>query len=268
VVYFTPNTDCGFLHAVSTAVFATDLPACLSISWTEHEEHEDPTFMLALSGYCSDAAGLGTTVCVSAGDAGSTDGLDDGKQHVGFPASSPFALACGGTSLTAFDGKITKEVVWNDGPRSATGGGISNFFPEPPWQENTPMPANVNPGGLRGRGLPDVAGNADPSTGYQIYVFGGALIVGGTSAVAPLWAGLLALVNEYAGTGGMGFLNLILYGDSSAQRTFNDITTGSNGAYPAGPGWDACTGWGSPNGDPLMQILATWAFAQWQTALV
>jgi kumamolisin len=264
LVYFAPNTNQGFLDAVSTAILAANRPACVSISWGGPEASQDRSFMTTMDGYFGDAAALGITVCVAAGDNGSSDGLGDGRQHADFPASSPHALACGGTILDSGDGtRIDSEVVWND-DTGTTGGGISDVFPVPAWQSGTSVPASVNPGGFSGRGLPDVAADASPRTGYKVRVDGTDQVIGGTSAVAPLWAGLIALMIQYLGEGGTGFLNLALYSDTSAQQTFNDITVGNNGAYEAGPGWDPCTGWGSPHGDRLLQILGTWVHAQTQ----
>jgi kumamolisin len=267
LVYFAPNTSQGFLDAVSTAVLATNRPAAVSISWGAPEAFQDQSFMTTMNTYFADAAALGVTVCVAAGDNGSSDGVGDGHQHADFPASSPYALACGGTILDSTDGvSIDSEVVWND-DTGATGGGISDVFPIPDWQARTSVPPSANPGGFAGRGVPDVAGNASPHTGYQVRVDGNDSVIGGTSAVAPLWAGLVALMTQYLGEGGTGFLNQILYSDTSAQQTCNDITAGNNGAYQAGSGWDPCTGWGSPNGDRLLQVLGTWVFAQTQTGL-
>ena len=118
------------------------------------------------------------------------------------------------------------------------------------------MPPSVNPGNFVGRGIPDVAGDADPFTGYQIDVDGSDIVVGGTSAVAPLWAGLIACFNSGLKTS-VGYLNPTLYQTvASAAGTFHDITSGNNDGYSAGPGWDACTGWGSPNGAAILQSLA------------
>jgi kumamolisin len=193
------------------------------------------------------AAALGVTICVAAGDNGSSDGETDGKVHVDFPASSPNLLGCGGTALIAAGTTISSETVWNEGPDSATGGGISSTFPLPDYQKNVPMPGAF-------RGVPDIAGDADPNTGYQVRVDGQDMVIGGTSAVAPLWAGLIALINQKLGTPA-GFLNPLLYGSLSGKNLFNDVTSGNNGAYSAGPGWDACTGWGSPDGSMLLAAL-------------
>jgi kumamolisin len=144
--------------------------------------------------------------------------------------------------------------VWggtaNDG---ATGGGVSIEFALPSYQASAKVPDNVDTG-KPGRGVPDVAGNADPQTGYQTLVDGSQQVVGGTSAVAPLWAGLVALLNQSLGAP-LGFANPRLY-DLLGTAAFHDITSGSNGAYSAGPGWDACTGLGSPGGTALASALA------------
>ena len=205
-----------------------------------------------------DAAALGVTVCAAAGDDGSSDirdqSQDDGKLHVDFPASSPFALACGGTRLEAANGKITREVVWNEGRQDgATGGGVSQVFDLPAWQKNANVPES--PSGSRGRGVPDVSGDADPLTGYVVRIDGRDGVIGGTSAVAPLWAGLVALLNEKLGKP-VGYLNPVIYG--LPEGVFRDIDQGDNDVsrqgkpYKAGPGWDACTGLGSPNGAALL----------------
>jgi kumamolisin len=141
-------------------------------------------------------------------------------------------------------------VVWNDGSgNGASGGGVSETFPLPAYQQSANVPVSVNTGFV-GRGVPDVAGDADPDTGYNVEVDGQAIVVGGTSAVAPLWAGLIALLNQQLGKS-VGFLNNSIYGALSTTG-FNDIVSGNNGAYSAGPGWDACTGWGSPIGTALL----------------
>ena len=208
--------------------------------------------MAALDAVIQDAAALGVTVLTAAGDAGSGDGENDGRAHADFPASSPHAIACGGTRLGPGG---TDEVVWNEGSGGgATGGGISDQFDPPSWQANAGVPVSANPGTRRGRGVPDVSGNADPQTGYRVLVDGRATVVGGTSAVAPLWAGLVALLNELLG-GQVGFLNPELYAGVVAGGGFRDITVGDNGAYSARAGWDACTGLGTPRGGAILAAL-------------
>jgi kumamolisin len=254
LVYFAPNTDRGFLDAIGTAIQATRAPSVVSISWGAPEARWTEQAMTQFDRALQAAAVLGVTVCCASGDSGSTDGVNDGRAHVDFPASSPHVLACGGTRLEARNGSISREVVWNAGG-GATGGGISDVFPLPSWQSSTKVPASANPGGRRGRGVPDVAGNADPATGYQVRVDGQDAVFGGTSAVAPLWAALVARINQRLGNP-IGFLNPVVYG-AGGQTTLHDITKGTNGAYKAARGWDACTGLGSPDGAKLLAAMTT-----------
>jgi kumamolisin len=253
-VYFAPNTDAGFLDAITTAIHdTTHKPSVISISWGGPEVSWTSQAMTAMDEAFQAAATLGVTVCIASGDNGSSDGVTGGGDHVDFPASSSFALACGGTSLRGTQTTIESENVWNDGASGgASGGGISSFFPTPAWQEG--LSARNDQGqsvALTMRGVPDVAGDADPETGYDVRVDGTDTVIGGTSAVAPLWAALIALIN---GTNGKpaGFVNPLLYANPKALR---DITAGSNGDFDAAAGWDACTGLGSPNGKILSGIL-------------
>jgi kumamolisin len=252
-VYFAPNTDQGFLDALTTAVHdSTNKPSAISISWGSAESNWTPQALDAFNSACQDAAALGVTVCVASGDNGSSDGVNDGQPHVDFPASGVYVLGCGGTILLSSGGQITEEDTWNEQPNGgATGGGVSTYFPPPAWQQAASVP--LAPNNQPGRGVPDVAGDADPTTGYQIVVDGQSGTVGGTSAVAPLWAGLVALLNQLLGQPA-GFLNPLLY-SKLPQDILNDITQGSNGAYNAGPGWDPCTGLGSPNGTNLVAAI-------------
>ena len=255
-VYFAPNTNQGFLDAVTSAVHdSVNKPSVISISWGSSESNWTAQAMTQFDQAFQAAAAMGVTVCCAAGDNGSSDGVADGRAHVDFPASSPFALGCGGTKLTASGQNISAEVVWNANPtNSATGGGVSGFFPLPAYQNNAHVPPASGTAGQTGRGVPDVAGDADPASGYQVRVDGQNLVIGGTSAVAPLWAGLIALMNQKLGHP-VGFLNPLLYGSLAGRGLFNDIVSGNNGSYSAGPGWDACTGWGSPIGSKLLTAL-------------
>jgi len=257
VAYFAENTDAGFLNAITTAVHdSTNNPSVVSISWGGPESSWTQQAMTSMDEAFQSAAAMGVSVCVAAGDDGSTDGVTDGLNHVDFPASSPNVLACGGTQLVASGNTVTNETVWNELANSegATGGGVSDFFPLPSWQNGAGVPPSANPNKNVGRGVPDVAGNADPSTGYVTLVDGNADVIGGTSAVAPLWAGMIALINESIGKP-VGFLNPLLYQGAAAARDLNDITIGNNGAYSAGSGWDACTGLGSPIGAQMAAAL-------------
>ncbi len=257
VVYFADNTDAGFLNAITTAVHdSTNNPSVVSISWGGPESSWTQQAMTSMDEAFQSAAAMGVSVCVAAGDDGSTDGVSDGLNHVDFPASSPNVLACGGTQLVASGNTVTSETVWNElaNNEGATGGGVSDFFPLPSWQNGAGVPPSANPNQNVGRGVPDVAGDADPTTGYVTLVDGNPDVIGGTSAVAPLWAGLIALINESIGKP-VGFLNPLLYQDAATARDLNDITSGNNGAYTAGSGWDACTGLGSPIGTQVAAAL-------------
>jgi kumamolisin len=253
VVYFAENTDAGFLNAITTAVHdSTNNPSVVSISWGGPESSWTQQAMTSMDEAFQSAAAMGVTICVAAGDDGSTDGVNDGLNHVDFPASSPNVLACGGTELIASGNTIGSEVVWNElaNNEGATGGGISGVFPLPSYQSGAGVPPSANPGGAAGRGVPDVAGDADPTTGYVTLVDGNPDVIGGTSAVAPLWAALIALINESIGKP-VGFVNPLLYQSASTAGDFNAITSGNNGAYSAGPGWNACAGLGSPIGNEV-----------------
>jgi kumamolisin len=264
VAYFADNTDAGFLNAITTAVHdSTNNPSIVSISWGGPESSWTQQAMTSMDEAFQAAAAMGVTVCVAAGDDGSTDGVTDNLNHVDFPASSPNVLACGGTKLVASGNSITSETVWNElaNNEGATGGGISDVFPLPSYQSGAGVPPSVNPNHNVGRGVPDVTGNADPTTGYVTLVDGNPDVIGGTSAVAPLWAGLIALINESIGKPA-GFINPLLYQDASTAGDFNDITTGNNGAYSAAKGWDACSGLGSPIGTQVAAALGAPSSAQ------
>jgi kumamolisin len=346
IVYFAPNNgDQGFVDAISAAAEATPAPIAISISWGQSEDKWTAQGMQAMNQAMSDAAALGISVCAAAGDNGSSDGVNDGQVHVDFPASSPYALGCGGTKLIAdpATGTVSSEVVWNElaSGEGAGGGGVSDQFPLPSWQANAGVPARASAqpaaagaasaaagstdagstdgdstngdstdagstdeeidsehrrrhptggggggnggtgggggnggsggsggsgssgsggsggSGAGGRGVPDVAGNADPTTGYQIYSGGQAQVVGGTSAVAPLWSALIARLAQASGKR-FGLLQPLVYAGVSPGTDvpgFRDITSGNNGAYSAGPGWDACSGLGVPDGTALLSRL-------------
>jgi kumamolisin len=281
VVYFAPNNgDQGFVDAISAAAHATPAPIAISISWGQSEDSWTAQGRSAMDAAMADAAALGITVCAAAGDNGSGDAVNDGEPHCDYPASSPNALGCGGTKLIAdaATGQISSEVVWNEtaANEGAGGGGVSDQYPLPSWQADAGVPAraagttttgsgsthhrhhrSAEAASSGGRGVPDVAGDADPTTGYQIYSGGQAQVVGGTSAVAPLWAALVARLAEATGKR-FGLLQPLLYAGVSPGTDvpgFRDITSGDNGAYSAGPGWDACTGLGSPDGTALLERL-------------
>ena len=260
VVYFAPNTDAGFLDAITTAIHDTvNKPSVISISWGGPESSWTQQSLTAFDSAFQAAALLGITICVASGDNGSNDGVTTGGDHVDFPASSPHALACGGTRITVTGNAITSEAVWNDGAQGgAGGGGISGAFALPAWQTGL----NVTQAGggskaLAMRGVPDVCGDADPETGWDVRIDGTDTAIGGTSAVAPLWAGLIARINGNNG-GPVGFINPVLYANPA---TLSDITEGNNGDFAAAIGWDACTGLGSPNGTKVAAVLSSRAVA-------
>jgi kumamolisin len=253
-VYFAPNTDQGFYDAISQAAHDTgNRPSVISISWGGPEDSWTAQSLQAMESALEDAVALGVTVAAAAGDSGSSDGESDGQPHVDYPASSAYVLACGGTRLEASGSAIASETVWNEDAANegATGGGVSTAFPLPSWQQNAQVPAA--PGGGTGRGVPDVAGDADPLTGYRIRLDGQDQVIGGTSAVAPLWAALVARFNQQLGSP-LGDPHPAFY--QIGTKAFRDITTGDNGDYRAGTGWDACTGLGSPNGQALLDALS------------
>jgi kumamolisin len=277
VVYFAPFTERGWVDVLSRAIHDEQhQPSIISISWGWPEANWLWTkrALRAVDGVLREAAALGITVCCASGDDGSADELTDGRAHVDFPASSPHILSCGGTTLRVAGGRLAAEWVWNDGPRSvgggASGGGVSQFFSLPAWQTIVGVPPSLN-GGRLGRGVPDVAGDADPGTGYIVRVHGRDTVIGGTSAVAPLWAGLIARINQHLGQP-LGYLNPLLP-QLVAAGGFQDITVGTNdttgwiGGYPAHSGWDACTGWGRPIGDALLSALQVEPDAQLAQAL-
>jgi kumamolisin len=252
VVYFTPNTDQGFQDAISTAIHDTaNNPSVISISWGGPESSWSAQAMQTMDQVAQEGAALGVTITVASGDNGSSDGVSDGSNNVDFPASSPNVLACGGTTLFSSNGSISEETVWNDGADGgASGGGFSTTFAQPSYQSSlaTSFP------GQSGRGVPDVSGDADPDTGYNILVDGEQGVIGGTSAVAPLWAGLIAVLNQQLGRR-LGYVNPALYALAEPNNGFNDITQGDNGSYSAGSDWDPCTGLGSPIGTTLATLL-------------
>jgi kumamolisin len=249
-VYFAPNTDQGFYEAISQAAHdTTNKPSVMSISWGGPEDSWSTQSFNAMQSALEDAVAMGVTVIAAAGDDGSSDGETDNQPHVDFPASSQYVLACGGTRLQASGSTIKSETVWNEtaSNNGATGGGVSAQVAKPDWQSGITLPS-----GTSGRGVPDVAGDADPESGYQVRVDGQDTVIGGTSAVAPLWAALIARCNQSLGSP-LGDVHAAIYQIGSAA--FQDITSGNNGDFKAAKGWDACTGWGTPNGTKLLTAL-------------
>jgi subtilase family serine protease len=266
VVYIGPDSEQGLIDAVTTAIHdAVYMPSVISISYggAELDKTSTSNWTKALinSAHAAfqEAALLGVTVLASSGDQGTQAMVTDGKAHVEYPASDPYVTAVGGTSISNVSGTSFTEFTW---PYS--GGGISDFFrppdfPLPPWQSFARVPASVNDG-RNGRGVPDIAGNADGHSGYIIYLSGGPSFAayGGTSASTPLYAALVALLNAGLGEN-LGYLNPMLY--ALPSFVFRDIADGQSNSYlgspgyVSGPGWDACTGLGVVNGMALKYAL-------------
>jgi kumamolisin len=264
-VYFAPNTNKGFLDAINFATHDSERkPGVISISWGGPEAITDQQSLQAYHEIFLEAAALGVTVCTASGDHGTADldaGHWDGKMHVDHPSVDPLVLACGGTQIDAHD----RDVVWNDttpfdvsvfgGGGWASGGGISECFPVPDYQQNANVPVSLATG-KAGRGVPDIAMSA---TNYFTRVQGGEGASGGTSAVAPLMAGLVALLNQ-GKKKNVGFLNPFLYTNTESGLV-TDITDGTNAitetvkGYTAAVGWDPCTGLGAPDGTAMLARL-------------
>lgn len=286
VVYFAPSaSDMHFSDAILDAVHdSVNSPSVISISWGGPEDSATGQFIDDFNTALEDAQNLGITVLVASGDNGAADeGPNewDGKAHVDFPSSSPLVLACGATTIDTSGTTLQGEGAWNQGfadtdPQvdsfGSVGGGISDVITDvPAWQTDLTMPANVNGSGP-GRGVPDVTGNGDPQSGYKIIVDGQVGVIGGTSAVAPLWAGLITRINQQMGHRA-GFVNPTLYANPAA---FNDVELKSNRVssqtghenlgYDAIQGWDASSGLGSPIGTAVAGALAAAPAAVLQTA--
>ena len=288
-VWFAPDTPAGWYAAIHAALGQAGAfdprsrrsprpPTVLSISWGNVESQWKANRMWAIHRALELCRHHATTVCCASGDFGSL-GSPPGKAAlpgVSFPASSPYALACGGTRLRLRRDRVAEETAWNSewgGVRMASGGGVSGLFPRPDWQRRAGLPDPrrlgsplwisgqvARPSRFRGRGVPDVAANADGDSGYRIRVGGVDAVGGGTSAATPLWAALVALLAEELGHP-LGWLNPLAY-RAELRPGFRDVTRGTNdvsrrplGFFRAGPGWDAVTGLGSPDAEGLLRAL-------------
>ena len=280
ILYFAKDaSDQGFLDAMTAAINdPQNALTAISVSWGGPEAGKGDSgtgsgttaqFQDNFDQALQSAAHLGITVCVASGDSGSADSAangpnSDGGAHVDFPASSPYALGCGGTRITVAGNAITDEVVWHSGENVGSGGGVSRYFALPSYQANANVPPAVNPAGPVMRGVPDVSGNAASESGYRVLCDGQEFPdpskqlpgIGGTSAVAPLWAGLVALLAQALGAK-LGWIHPQLYALAPSTSAFNDITSGNNGDYQAAPGWDPCTGLGRPDGQKLREALTS-----------
>jgi kumamolisin len=174
---------------------------------------------------------------------------------VDFPASDSGVVAVGGTQVILDkNGKVVKETAWNDGPHSSTGGGRSTVEPRPKYQKDVDMPPNVTGNTFDGKGVPDVAENASPASGYVVRVGGKYGAIGGTSGAAPAMGAYTTAMSEAVGGRNFGNMNNFFYANG-ASGIFNDITQGDNNGYKSGKGWDAVTGWGTPKIPEMIELL-------------
>ena len=274
VLYFADFTEQGWITALDAASQdQTNDPGVISVSWGYAEDADIWTdqAMTQVNDTLQEMALLGITVCVAAGDDGSSDAIGDGLAHVDFPGSSPFVLSVGGTTIPSKGGN-QPDIAWKEGDGlradngGSTGGGVSAVFDRPAWQSSLTIQP-VNPGAKVGRIVPDIAANADwDASPYLLVVDGGAQPNGGTSAATPLCAALVTLINQQRGAGNrIGYLSPILYqasgGSTIGALGCTDVQSGDNitdsiGGYQAGPGYDAVSGWGTPDGQKLLASLA------------
>ncbi|MEA2416994.1 MAG: kumamolisin [Thermoanaerobaculia bacterium] len=261
---FGIDDDQGRYHAITSVLAdAHNKPSVISCSWSDPESTQTPAAMSVLDSWFQAAAVLGVTMCYSSGDAGDGTLEETGEDltfTANFPASSPHVLACGGTTL---DVKKGAEVAWRQELSStvtmAGGGGFSAVFvPRPEWQicagidSADWIPADGHSG--TGRGIPDVSAKANFDPKFSYITGGVESATGGTSAAAPLWAALIAVLNEALGFS-LGSINALLY-DTALHKSLRDITEGNTGHLCARPGWDPSTGWGSPHGQAMLKALA------------
>jgi kumamolisin len=244
------NDDAGELQ-MFTAILDDNRAQVANYSWGSCESGLDTQHVADMSKVFARAVAQGVNIMVASGDSGS-DSCQDGSTVADWPAAATNVVAVGGTTFAQNNGAIA-ETGWD-----GSGGGISSIWELPQWQNQLGSP-------YMKRSYPDVSFNADPSSGQAIwteyYGQAGWMVIGGTSMAAPQWSGFMALVGEArhnAGKATLGFLNPIIYGLSNADRaqTFHDVTSGNNGAYTAGAGWDAVTGLGSMQADTLLKHLS------------
>jgi kumamolisin len=256
-VYFAPDSDQGQYQALLSALTDTvNRPAVLSISFGGPEKTVSEKWRRRINRLLQSAALMGVTVCAASGDLTFSNETKDyippghDPKAVSFPGSSPYVLSCGGSHLPT----VEHESVWYEpfrGFQCSTVGGVSSLWDEPAWQSRAGVRDKV--GGLSGRGVPDVAGKADLAGGYRLFVGGKDISMGGTSASAPMWAGLMANLNAHLKTR-LGLVTPLFYSKALDGST-HEIHHGTNGVWDAGPGWNPCTGLGSPKGTHLLKAL-------------
>jgi kumamolisin len=271
-VYFVQSNQKGWIDLLDAITKIEPPPVTVSVSYglAEDSRNWSGVAVTEINQRLQSVAMLGVTVCVSSGDDGAGEQMNDGLAHVNFPASSPFVLSVGGTMLT---GTPPAEVVWwvapgdqsQGGEGGSSGGGVSTVFLRPAWQ--TVNVKSLNAGGIDGRVVPDVAALAGPPY-YDLFIGGQDWPGGGTSAATPLWAALLARVSAVLPDPSQRrFLTPLLYkaapgGPAAGATVCTDIKSGDNHSpgvpegYPAGVGYDAVSGWGTPLGAPIVQLLS------------
>jgi uncharacterized protein YjbI with pentapeptide repeats len=262
VVYFTKQDPAGFLDVVNAAIHdKINSPSVLLIAWgsPEMSSMSDASIFQQMNSAFETAARHNITVLVASGDHGARDQATDYRLQVDFPASSPWVLSVGGTQIVSGGASGTNETVWNkwSAYQGASGGGVSELFDQPGWQANIHVPHSLS--GRPGRGVPDVAINADPESGYALYIQGHFAQIGGTDVAVSAWAGLVAVLNQGLGHN-LGFFNPLLYETLGPSGILRPVLSGHNGSrelsgFCAGPGWNAATGWGTPDGTKLLQAL-------------
>jgi kumamolisin len=262
IVYFGPNSLVGFYNAIARAI--SDGNKIISISWGASESAFGANNLNSYNQLFANAAAQGVAICVASGDNCASDG--NSTLTLDFPSCSPYAIACGGTSLSS------PESVWSYNPTYGwgTGGGLSNFFTSirdnavqyPALGSTTPnIDASIT---AKRRSSPDIALNGDPLTGWTIY-FNGTLYTsafGGTSCVSPAFSGFLGLVNKNYGTSNP--TNQLYDAYLNGTGCYNDITIGNNNdlpntanVYVARVGFDQCSGMGTINGTNLANYILT-----------
>lgn len=265
IVYLAPNTNSGFYNAIKTAISG---PAnIISISWGGPENSWGSNLVNYYNNLFQTTIGTKKIICAASGDSGSNDGVSGSLPHVDFPASSPYVLACGGTSIV--NPNAESAWSWDKTNNWGGGGGLSQYFAKPTYQNNivptiTTTSSTINSLNNH-RAIPDVSLNADPLSGVTIY-FNGQLYVngiGGTSVVAPIMSGFFGLCNLNSNlTNGIHSKLYNIYANNKKKTScFKDITTGSNNnistknVYNASSNFDMCTGMGSINGVNLYNAL-------------
>lgn len=251
-LYFAPSSGDGIRDAIRMAV--QNRVAVFSSGWAMPESKWSQRDVTEINNSLEEAAQNDVTVIATAGYRGVTDGVKDGKRHVDFPASSPWVLSVGGTTLRTADGHIESETVWNSRRGFATGGGVSEIFDRPQWQLGLPVPPRAN--GKPGRGIPDIVASASPENGFAIVVAGKINEVGGPSASVPMIDALVADIDQALGYR-VGYFNPQLYQEIGPAGAFRFVKTGDNGSdgvagYSAQQGWSPVAGWGSPDGMRLL----------------